>query len=222
MEIPNTFIIIIIIILIYIYYMGKKYEPSKSVWIKDLKVRTGDLIMFKSTNNFHSQLFGNYYTHSGLIVMEGDIPYVFEADLTREGELCEHDQQKDFIGSINGIFYSPLIERIKKYQGYSYLHRLKPDIQVNEIKLREFIRYAVDNMYYQKFIGWNFLAKCFGENLHQGTNCGEVCFLAMVAGEILDQSYMKKYIPYHLKYISNLDEYGDAELIKVEKYGSLN
>lgn len=205
--------------------MSKKYEPSKSVWLKDLKVRTGDLIFFKSTNNYHSQLFGNYYTHVGMVVLEGEIPYLFEADLTKEGELHESENEKgekDFVGSIKGIFYSPLVDRIRKYQGYTYLHRLKSNKIVNEVKLREFIKYAMDKMYYQKFIGWNFLAKCFGEELHQGTNCGEICFLAAIAGDILTQDYLKKHIPYHLKYLSNLDEYCNAELIKLEKFGSIN
>ena len=33
-------------------------------------LKTGDLILFKSTDNLHSLLFGNYFTHVGMVIVD--------------------------------------------------------------------------------------------------------------------------------------------------------
>ena len=97
-------------------------------------LKTGDLILFKSTDNLHSFKLGNYFTHVGMVIVDeiltNNEPYIFEACNTKYSEIPHDREDKWNLKYSKGILFHPLDERLKRYRGYIYYKPLSESITI--------------------------------------------------------------------------------------------
>jgi hypothetical protein len=204
-KILLSIIIILIILCIWVYYMECNHPSYQEVWIDDIiKIaKTGDLILFKATDNINSSRIFCYYTHIGVIWRddaEGGRPYIFEAAGTRGMDLYD-DENK------NGIFLTDLRTRLERYKGKLYYKSLNAPVkeELNKAFI-DFVNYAKKNMYYNYDVIWNGIKKGLAlENYHTGTNCGEITLLSLINLGIFDKSRYTEQMFHHLFHIANVD-----------------
>lgn len=195
-----------------------KLEVDKQTFVDDLtNLKTGDMILFKAYNNFYSIIHGSYFGHVGLVFIDPldsyKTPMIFEANGVESTPLKEHHPR-------NGIFLTPLADRIKKYKGRCFIKRLKEplsDIQIKEFK--DFIDYAKNNFQYDYCIGKNAFKKLLGyKRCDKNTDCGQLVFLSLICLNLLDINEYNTPIFNHLLYVNNLyklknNSYEDLEEI---------
>lgn len=172
--------VIILSIIIYIYYIQFAIPVYPKIQLEELikHVKTGDMILFKASNNFNSVKIGCRYTHIAMVYIpngENTKPLLFEANRTDGMNLLEHQNHK-------GIFVSPMLERLQKYKGYLYyrpINKKLTNIMVSEMEI--FIKYCINNMYYDTNLLQSALRNKFGKKrCDHGTNCGEILFLTLI------------------------------------------
>lgn len=199
--------ITIIIIIVYIYLIQFNIGNYKKIFLDDLinknKFKTGDMIIFKAYNNFNSIFIGNYYGHMGIVYVDPEdpteTPMIFEANGIEHMPLKLHHNK-------NGIFLSPLKERIQKYKGRAFLKSLNNSIsKEDQYELKMFIDYCIKNMKYNTKIIHSALRKWFGlEKCNKGTNCGEIVFLSLIKLGLLSISEYDKRCLHYVKWMSNI------------------
>lgn len=205
LSLELSFIIIIIILIIYIYYIQYKKFQYEKVFLDDLLLsytfKTGDIILFKAYNNFNSIILGSYYGHLGVIYMIGDTPYIFESNGIENMHIKQHHNK-------NGVFFSKLEDRVKKYKGRTFLKALNKPInpQMKE-SLNKFIQYALENMKYDTNVFSSRFKKYInGIGVTNATNCAEIAFLSLLNMGLLDISYYNKNILHYLLFMTNLTD----------------
>lgn len=213
----------IVLFIIYIYYIQFNKIKCPQIHADDLIksnfLKTGDIILFKACDNYNSIITTSYFGHVGIVVIDEGIPMLFEATNDTNMNL------KPFRCK-NGIFYTNLYERIKKYKGTCYWRSLNKNIpEENIIAFHEFIAYAEDNFYYEKNVITSWFRKLIGlEICNFGTNCAELTFLSLIKLGLLD---INKYTEYNWHYlrkmcsIRNLDngyKYSDLFEIIVDPF----
>ena len=173
-------------------------------------LKTGDIILFKSTDNLHSLIFGNYFTHIGMVIVDeiltNNKPYIFEAFNNKYSEI-PHDREDEWnIKYSKGILFHPLDERLKRYRGYLYYKPLSKSITIKmHLKLINFVFYALNNMKYNKKIIKSILRKLFiKEKCNNLTNCGELIFLSLIHVNLIDNSLWNHNILHYLKWVCDL------------------
>lgn len=191
--------ILIIIIILYIYLIQFKFYEYEEVFLDDLILKTGDIILFKAYNNFNAIFIGSYYTHIGIIIMINNIPMLFEANGIEKLPLLPHHNK-------NGIFMTPAKERIAKYKGKCYLKRLKNSLSpLQENNMKKFTDFAIKNMYYNYNVFFSSFKKLINvEKCNYGTNCGELVFLSLIVAGIIDKKKYDECIWHHLRYVCNI------------------
>ena len=152
MYLESFTIILIIIIIYYIYMELCEMKCEDKIYMEKLLnnniLKTGDLILFKSTDNSHSFLLGNYFTHVGMVIVDeiltNNEPYIFEACNTKYSEIPHDREDKWNLKYSKGILFHPLDERLKRYRGYLYYKPLSESITIKmHLKLINFIFYAL-------------------------------------------------------------------------------
>ena len=213
----NYFFTIVIILMIYWIYKMQYYylEVNNKIFVDDLKdLKTGDMILFKAYNNFYSIIHGSYFGHVGMVYIDKitGIPMIFEANGVESTPLKEHHPK-------NGIFLTPLSERIKKYKGRCFIKRLKKplsDIQTENFK--DFIEYTKDNFHYDYCIAKNALKKLLGyKRCDKNTDCGQLAFLSLICMELLEINEYDDPIFNHLLYVNNLYELKNNSYTELEE-----
>jgi hypothetical protein len=180
----NALLIIIVLIQIWFYYTILIPPDLESIDLKNVKFKTGDLILFHSLNNIHPARHGSYFGHVGVVFYYPgeNVPYIFEA--------CAKDRAPSFVsGHKSGIIVHDLMRRISRYKGYvAYKQLDKPVSNSSVLDLLDFIKYAQDNMYYNDNFMKNTIEKgIFNEKYHCGTNCGELVTLSLIKMGLLSQ-----------------------------------
>lgn len=214
----NWWILVVTILLIW-YVYALQYSPigKPKMFLDDVlhKFKTGDIILFKAYDNFNSLMHTSYYGHMGIVyVGEDNIPMLFEANGIDTMPLKDHHSR-------SGIFFTPVVDRIKKYKGRVCWKRLNHPITTSTASsFREFIDYCLNNMYYDMGVISAGFKKYFGfKRCGLGTNCGDIVFLSLIKlGLISIDEYDIPRI-HHLKYVvgieSLLDGYSYLDLIEV-------
>lgn len=197
----NGLLIVLILIVIWVWYFQFNDPDFESVWLDGLiaskTFKTGDIILFKAQDNWNGPKIACYYGHIGVVFVDPDKPYcpmLFEAAGTRGMNLQAHQNKK-------GIFFEPLIQRLKKYKGTTYYKQLNKAIP-SEIQrtFHEFVNYAKQNMTYEYSVGWSGVLKGLGiERCHHRTNCGEITMLSLIRLGVLAESEYDKPRPHHLR-----------------------
>lgn len=197
-----TISVLIIIIIVYVYTLQYAPTGNHKVFLDDIQhgFKTGDIILFKAYNNFNSLKHTSYYGHVGIVYVGDDgIPMLFEANGIDHMPLMEHHDK-------TGMFFTPLIDRIKKYKGIICWKILSEPIDAEtECDFRYFIDYCMNNMKYDMGIKSSALKKYLGiSRCNLGTNCGELVFLSLIKlGLISPDEYDVPRLHY-LKYIVNI------------------
>lgn len=201
---------LIIILIIYIYSIQYDKGNYNQVFLDDVIndenviLKTGDMILFKAYNNFNSIYMGSYYGHVGIIYIDPDdatqTPLLFEANGVEHMPLRDHHNK-------NGLFLTPLKDRIQKYKGRVFLKSLNKNIDENVVRnFRAFIDYCICNMIYDKKVVKSTVKKVLGlERCKKNTNCGELTFLSLIKLNLLPiSSYETSPSFHHLSYVTKL------------------
>jgi hypothetical protein len=211
-----AFSIMILVIMVWVYYWCFSHPRLKSERLGDLldqsKFKTGDLILFKAVDNFNGSLIMSYYGHVGIVYVENDVPYIFEAaDPTNMA--LDPDQNH------HGIFMSPLESRAKTYKGYTYHKELKTPLSPEILdEFKSFIDYCLDNMAYETRVVSNGIKKGAGEKIGLRVNCGELVFLSLIKLGLIPIEYYEKKSFHHLNWmctITDLTDNGYLEPVKI-------
>ena len=199
----------LILLVCYIYYVQFYKISTDQVFIEDLiknKIfKTGDMIIFKAYNNFNSIFTGSYFGHCGIVFIDPlDIkqtPMLFESNGIESVPLKPRHNK-------NGVFLTPLEDRIKKYKGRVFLKSLNYTLPVEIIDdFKNFIQYAVQNMYYDYNVISSGIKKGLGIELcSRGTNCGQLTFLSLIKLNLLPMCDYNTAMFHHLKYVCNITD----------------
>jgi len=217
--------IVFVILIIYVYNIQYNKGEYEKIFLTELinneYLKTGDIIIFKSYNNFNSVLMGNYYSHIGVVYIDPDdekkIPLLFEANGVENMNLLNHHNK-------NGIFLSPVEERIQKYKGRAFVKRLNKKVDEQKIKeFKYFIDFCLKNMSYEYNIIKSAVYKYLSlERCGKKTNCGELVFLSILKlGLISIEEYDKSCLHY-LKWMSYVKElnygYSYMDILEIIDY----
>ncbi len=199
-------LIILIIILIWKIYVLQYYDiDAININFEDIKFKTGDIVLFKPYDNHYSLVFGSYFTHVGIIVVDNKVPMIFEANKNPIFPYIEENTNG------RGIHYSLLKNRIENYAGKVYLKKINRefDSQRREL-LFDFIKFAMEKMHYSNSIISNGVLSYFGlRHCRFDTDCGQILFLLLIKLNLI--SFHNYYLPkanylYLLSKIKKLDD----------------
>lgn len=194
------------IVMVYIYYIYLKHpsldEIHYETLYKEKKFKTGDLILFHALDNINPIFMGNYYGHIGVVYIDPDdplqTPQLFEAASARTMPLLDHH-------NANGIFLSPLSNRLRKYRGYVFYKELSAPLADYVVRdFKKFITYAYGNMYYEYNVVSNGIKKGLCEHLGNNTNCGEITYLSLIKLGLLSTDRYSHRMFHHLKWVCNV------------------
>ncbi len=190
--------------MIWVWHMEHNHPQFRETWIDNVlnTAKTGDLILFKATDNTNSSKIFCYYTHIGVVYRPdtGD-PQIFEAAGTNGMDLYNSENHK-------GIFLTDLRTRLERYKGRLYYKHLDRSVspQVGA-EFTNFIKYAHENMQYNYNVMTNGIKKgLMIEKCNNETNCGELAMLSLIKLGILDPGRYNQRAFHHLYWISNLYE----------------
>lgn len=202
-------IVLFVILIIWIYTMQYSNIYLPQIFTDELlnspMLKTGDLILFKAYNNFNSIFHGSYFGHMGIVYIDEEdpqrIPYIFEANGAERLPLLPHHSKE-------GIYFTPLAARMKKYKGRCFYKELSEPLPVDTIKeFRNFIFYCLDNFKYDLAIFANGFKKYFGlKRCDSATDCGQICFLSLIKMGLLPIEEYDVPRLHHLKYVCQLKE----------------
>jgi hypothetical protein len=181
---------------------GKKQNLSAckiSSTIECNDFTTGDLILFKANNNANAIYIGNYYTHVGIVYVDNGVAKIFEACGIEYLPIRQHHNPR-------GIYLTPVRTRISKYKGVCYWKRLEHKLP-SEVcdDFKQFINYALENMYYNYTVIQNGFNKLLGERYNLSTNCGELVLLSLIKLQLLSIDNFDNPHVHSLKYVSYIE-----------------
>lgn len=204
-------LIIVLIILIAMWYWNFQLrDPGYAeIPLAEYVPKTGDLILFKAYDNWNGAKIGCYFGHIGVVYVDGsDESYIFEAAGTRDVD--------SRIGlNRSGILFNKFDIRVRTYKGAVFVKKLNVINQVISPsqgglytdRFLNFVDYALQNMYYEYDVVGTGLRKGLGiDGFSNGTNCGEIAFLSLVALGILPEEEYDRCRPHYLRdmcYIEN-------------------
>lgn len=213
--------IIILLIILYVYFIQFHKRVYKKEFLEDLisEFKTGDIICFKAYNNFNSIPLFSYFGHVGVVYVDDETktPYIFEANGIENMDLKSHHNK-------NGIFLTPLRERVEKYKGRAFYKKLHTPLDDNlNYYFKQFINYGLENMSYDKNLFNSWINNITGARYcDRKTNCGELAFLSLIKLELLDfDKYYEKPEFHHLYQVTKLKDVNNNkyhELIEIVDY----
>lgn len=126
-------------------------------------VGNGDMVFFKSYDQFYGAKMMSYFTHVGMVI---------EID----GRLCVFEANP-----VLGVGLYDLRERVNRCVGNCYIKKLKVGLTAAEVdRLLEFCNFAVKEMWYETDIAGEVVRKLMGRNVcGLNTNCAELMFLTL-------------------------------------------
>lgn len=195
--------VFIILIILWIYILQYSQIKCDKIFLDDLfnynLLKTGDMILFKGYNNFNSLYHGSYFGHVGVVYIMDSIPMLFESNGIEFTPLREHH-------SSTGVYLTPLKERIAKYKGKCYLKSLNKEVNSEYVyRFKDFIKYALENMYYDYSVIIAGIKKGLGiEKCNNATNCAETAFLSLITLGLLPENMYDQPLIHSLLYICNL------------------
>lgn len=202
----DVILIIVIILIVWIYHWCFNHPNLETVSLSELltkgKFKTGDLVLFKAVDNFNSPIIMSYYGHIGVVYVDPEtkIPLIFEAANPTEMNLDECQ-------NANGIFISPLEDRVKLYKGYTFYKELERPLDSDVCtEFKTFIDYCAANMKYETGVVSNGIKKCMGEPIGLRINCGEIVFLSLIKLGLIPLDYYKKKSWHHLRWMCGIKD----------------
>lgn len=192
-----SIIILFFIILLWVWYMECCHPNFDETTLDEVlaHAKTGDLILFKATDNLNSSKIFSYYTHIGVVYKNS----IFEAAGTRGMDLNACDNPK-------GIICSDLKSRLERYKGKLYYKQLSENVPIEiQNDFPKFIDYAYKNMEYNYNVLVNGILKGLGlEKCNNYTNCGELTMLSLIKLGILNIDKYYANVFHHLSWMANL------------------
>lgn len=217
MGFSGAILTILIVVIIWCYYWTAIHPNLDSekldILLKEKRFKTGDLILFKATDNFNAPFIASYYGHIGIVYVYPDdpekTPYIFEAANPTNMALEDHENPR-------GIFISLLENRVKQYKGYSFYKELGNSIDPKIcLEFETFINYCISNMEYDTGVVSNGIKKgLFGEKSGLKTNCGELVFLSLIKLDLLPLSSYDSPTYHHLRWMCSVENLENGNYYK--------
>lgn len=192
---------IITLIVTWIWYICFNHPGYEEVNYQSLihKFKTGDIILFHAIDNLNTAIIGSYYGHIGIVYKKNNKLYIFEA--------FKYNKNKNYLNcNFNGVELSDLENRLKTYKGYCFYKELAKPVSVKNVEnFEHFMKYALNNMRYQKNVIFHGIDKILcGGYLGEDTNCGELAYLSLISLGVLPSYYYHINKRHHLKYLANM------------------
>lgn len=196
-------VIFVLIIVIYVYII-KFWHPSyKKVTYESIKnkVKTGDIILFSSLDNFNQVFMCSYYTHIGVVYREtkDSTPMIIESFNYARMPFYP----KEFS---SGMALCDLEHRMSTYRGYIFYKELENPIseEINK-EFVNFIEFSIENMRYDPSVVSNESKKIlFSEGFTTETNCGQFTTLILLKLGLIDMTHFYNTRKHHLIWTANL------------------
>lgn len=169
--------------------------------MKEAAFKTGDIILFHALDNINPIFIGSYFGHIGIVYVEDGIKYLFEAFSPTHTPFYP----SCFKG---GVSLSLLERRLTSYRGYCVYKELKKPIADAVCKdFKQFVTYAINNMYYDTRVLYKGLLKLLGNHpLDHGTNCGELVYLSLIKLGLLPMDVLNHNRKHHLRWLAQLTQ----------------
>lgn len=188
---------LIVILLFFINKCNTYFTPIvvPCLDLNNVKFKTGDLIFFKACDNIKSIPVHDYYTHVGIVVEFNRKLYLFEAQNTEVHRIPRDPR---------GIHVAPLLERITRYRGYSYVRFLNKELEPERKEyLYQFVDYALNNMWYTNSLEFNNIKKWLGlTKCGNNTDCSQLVFLSLIKMGLISIEEYSIPILNHVIYLS--------------------
>lgn len=189
--------------MLYVYIIKFWHPNYKKVTYEDIKnkVKTGDIILFSSLDNFNQIFMGSYYTHIGVVYRESKNadPMIIES--------FNYDSMPFYPKEYSsGIALCDLEHRMSTYRGYLFYKELANPIseEINRDFIK-FIEFAIENMRYDPSVVSNESKKIlFNEGFTTETNCGQFTTLILIKLGLIDFSHFHNTRKHHLIWTANL------------------
>jgi O-antigen ligase len=203
----DTMTVVIIIILICVLWSWAflwNHPNFEKVRYSDIEphCKSGDLILFHGLDSTNAMYMASYYTHIGIVYRESQDarPVLFEA-WNSSAEILYPEEVA------HGIAISDLENRVNSYRGYIFYKPLAQAITPEQQeRLLAFMNWAYANMHYNPRVIKNGAKKLLlNEQLHTGTNCGEIVYLALIAMGLLSESRIYENRKHHLRWVCALE-----------------
>jgi len=199
--------VIIVVLIIYIYYLQyHKITTEEKLFVDDFTkhdfLKTGDMILFKAYNNFNSLFHGNYFGHIGIVYIDkNNQPMLFEANGIERVPLLNHHSK-------NGVFLTPLADRIKKYKGRVFWKPLKIPLSKDILlDFDNFVDYCLNNFTYNYSVVSSGIYRGLGlQRCTKNTDCGQIVFLSLIKLGLLPIEEYDKPRFHHLKFVCNIEK----------------
>jgi hypothetical protein len=168
--------------------------------IKD-KVKTGDMILFVSLDTMNQIFMGSYITHLGIVYRKdkNSNPLLFESFNPHRMPFYPAEYK-------SGIATCDLEHRLNSYRGFViYKELAKPVSEKTNKEFVEFIKYAKQNMKYDKDVIHGEIGKIiFNSPFNIYTNCGQFTALSLMKLDLIPFSNFKHRRKHHLRWTSSL------------------
>lgn len=203
MYVPNSIIIVLILLTLYAYNV-KLDHPSYGITIYDHvkdRVKSGDMILFTSLDNYNQLLMGSYITHIGLIYRKDANSRPMFVESFNYATMPFYPKRFS-----SGIAICDLEHRINTYRGFVLYKELQYPIseQANN-DFWDFIQYALENMKYDPSVASNEMRKIiFNEPFTNETNCGQFTTLMLLKLGLIDFWHFYNRRKHHLIWTSKL------------------
>lgn len=207
--------LVVVLLVIYIHQVQYSKGDYETEFLDDIlpTLRTGDIILFKASNNFNSVFFASYYGHMGTVLVRDGEPYIFEANGVEHMPLLPHHNP-------NGIFFTKLRERVQKYKGRVFVKRLSHALPAESIAaLQEFVDFALENMCYDINVFQSVVRKvCGNERYNDRTNCAELVLLSLIKMGLLPWEAYERRVLHVVRWMAGIKdlEYGYSYADPVE------
>jgi hypothetical protein len=131
-EIKKTTLIttslIVVAMIVFIYWYHVRRIETEKIYIEDCNFKTGDLILFRTTQNFNSVFMANYFTHCGIIIEIEGTPYLFEANGVEKMHLLNHHNRAGMFIPLERL----LSESLRKSKN---IYKILPNLEYIENKM---------------------------------------------------------------------------------------
>lgn len=199
------FALIVMLLLFWMYSYVLAHPAYATVDAGTVDFQTGDIVLFHALDNVNHMFIFSYYCHVGIVYADkaSGKKYLFEAVHPGRHKLPEEYK--------SGIVVCDLDRRINSYRGYVFYKRLLTPLTDEAVdRFRDFMAYALENMFYYTSIAENFFCKILrNDPLRRGTNCGELVTLSLMSLGVMPPTANNR--RHHLKALGDLRRVGRHE-----------
>lgn len=203
-------------IFVWVYYIYWRKLDLRILNLKNIRFKTGDLILFKNLSNKGCLVHGEYFLHVGIVVIMGNVPMLFEADRSQNGK-------SPYLTNNRGIYLSDLPDLITRYRGKVFYKPISYELSPKQThNLIAYIGDAFRDLSIDLVPVLTGLRRLIGINsLATEVNCGQLIYNTLCSADLISETDEDAPYLHHLKYVANLiwvknNSYPEIFLINID------